>query len=118
MKKDRILCIDLTKYNQTKLKEIAQKYTISLDFLVTNKKADLVRIWIDLDFGIMVSYTTKKNKQEVVFTDFYRQALLGIQPLELPKKEIVYSVDSILDKISKYGIESLTESEKIFLNSQ
>jgi hypothetical protein len=36
----------------------------------------------------------------------------------LAKKEVVMDVDSILDKITKYGIASLTVSEKVFLDGQ
>lgn len=114
---NRILCIDLTMFNHIKLQEVADTHKLNMDFLEKNKKADVAKMWIDLDSGILIAFTTKKISK-MIYTDEYMEALSKIQPIEMPKKQIILSVDYILDKISKYGIESLTESEKTFLKDQ
>lgn len=113
----RIMCIDLTMFNQTKLRELAEKHQLNVDFLLKNKSIDLAKIWIDLDTGVLIAFTTKKYPK-MTYTDAYMEQLQKIQPIEMPKKDVSLDVDSILDKISKYGIESLNEKEKIFLSGQ
>jgi hypothetical protein len=112
-----IICIDLTKYNQSKLQEVASVYLLNYDFLVKHKKADSVKIWVDLDSGILVAFTTKKITK-MIYTDEYMDHLSKMETITLAKKEVVMDVDSILDKIAKYGIESITENERSFLDGQ
>jgi hypothetical protein len=112
-----IICIDLTKYNQSKLQEVASVYKLNYDFLDKHKKADSVKIWIDLTSGILVAFTTKKITK-MIYSDEYMDYLSKMDTIVLAKKEVVMDVDSILDKITKYGIASLTVSEKVFLDGQ
>lgn len=41
----------------------------------------------------------------------------SISNTELPKSDVSLNVDDILDKISKYGIESLLKEEREFLDN-
>lgn len=112
-----ILCIDLTQFNHIKIEEVAKIHGLNLDFLLVNKKADRAKLWICLNSGILVAFTTKKISK-MIYTDEYMDALSKIEPIKVPKKEVTLTVDGILDKIGKYGMESLSESEKRFLENQ
>jgi hypothetical protein len=111
-----IICIDLTMYNQQKLEEIALTYGLLKDALIGNKSKGFKKIWIDKETKNLVCFTSKMTGDEIVFVDDFESKLLQIKPVQLPKKVKIMSVDSILDKINKWGIESLTENEKQFLN--
>ena len=43
--KNNIICIDLTKFNFEKLKEVSVKLNVKLDILVDNKKEGFVKLW-------------------------------------------------------------------------
>jgi len=43
--------------------------------------------------------------------------LLGITPLEIVKEPVQLELDSVLEKITKYGIDSLSKNEKEFLDN-
>lgn len=115
---NRTICIDLTNFNNEAIVKISAEYSIESACLLDNKKMGVGRIWIDLDLGVIVSFSLK-GKTNIVFTDEYldmmKNSLNSIKPIEIKKD---YSVDTILDKISKYGISSLTLNEKTFLESQ
>lgn len=112
-----IICIDLTKYNQSKLQEVASVYKLNYDFLDKHKKGDSVKIWVDLSSGILVAFTTKKITK-MIYSDEYMDFLSKMETITLAKKEVLMDIDSILDKIAKYGIASITENEKSFLDGQ
>jgi hypothetical protein len=43
--------------------------------------------------------------------------LLGIDTLEIVKEPVQLELDSVLEKITKYGIDSLNKNEKEFLDN-
>lgn len=115
-----IICIDLTQFNKEKLVEVADKYQLNIVSLVENKDNGICKIYVDLSIiPLMVAYSTKKNKDTIITVSSFLESLKNIEPIVLIKevKDIVpLTVDSILDKISKSGIVSLSESEKNFLD--
>lgn len=116
-----LISIDLTKYNKEKLIEIANKYRLDPVSLVENKDKDFHTLYIDTNLFQIIAFTTKKNKNKLVYTDLYTDTLKSIKPLSLFKETKVprvMNVDTILDKIGKYGIESMSEDEKKFLDSK
>lgn len=113
-----IICIDLTKFNNEKLVEVAKLVSVDYNALVENKKTGFVKLFIDKVTGKTIAFTTKSNKDKVVYTSNFDEVLNSITPLVLVKEPKEMTVDGILDKISKYGIESISNTEKDFLNSQ
>jgi hypothetical protein len=65
----------------------------------------------------------RKGQKGIEFTKNYYRALSKLEAITAenivrePDLEVNFDLDSILDKISKYGIESLTQSERDFLDN-
>jgi hypothetical protein len=113
-----IICVDLRMYNQQKLKELGDIYDFKTESLINNKQNGFKKIWIDLNTKVVICFTSKMTGDKIVYTDDYENSLLNIKAVEVPKKSKILTVDSILDKINKWGIESLNEQEKNFLKNQ
>jgi hypothetical protein len=114
-----IICIDLTKYNNEKLSEIVKIYNLSEGSFISNKKLGFVKLYVDTANFMIIAHTHKDNRNEIVISDFFKDSIKTIEPIEIKKKNKtlkILTVDNILDKISKYGIESLSDVEKVFLN--
>lgn len=113
-----IICIDLTKFNNEKLSEVAKLYNLEEKSLVNNKKNGFAKLYINVLDGKLIAFTNKSNKDEVVIADIFMELLKSIPSVTIEKKQpkIELTVDNILDKISKYGIESLSVNEKKFLD--
>jgi hypothetical protein len=114
-----IICIDLTKFNKEKLSEVAKLYKLSETGLINDKKDGFAKIYIDTSIGVLVAFTYKKSKDEIVIADVFNDLLKSIDPIVIEKQpKLEMTVDNILDKISKYGIESLSINEKNFLDGK
>lgn len=75
------------------------------------------KIWINPDNGFVIAY---EDKEGYSFSQNFNDHLVNIESLEISEEQLSFptvdmDIDSILDKISKYGIDSLTEHEKMFL---
>ncbi len=66
----------------------------------------------------MISFTKKKNKGLVTDTEELSKILSNLPSLIIVKKTNVMTINFILDKINKYGLNSLTIEEKVFLENQ
>jgi hypothetical protein len=62
----------------------------------------------------IIAFNQKKN-DSVTISELFVEQLLQIKSIELPKKEM--DLDTILEKISKFGIDSLNDKEKNFLEN-
>lgn len=115
-----IICIDLTKFNNEKLTEVAKLYNLEEKSLINNKKDGFAKLYINSVDGGLVAFTYKSNKDEVVIADVFTDLLKSVTPIIIEKKQpkIEMTVDNILDKISKYGIESISINEKKFLDGK
>jgi hypothetical protein len=113
-----IICVDLTKFNNEKLVEVANIYKLSVEGLINDKKEGFAKVYIDIENGLLVAFTYKKNKDEIVIADVFTDSLKSIPSVVVEKKQPLseMTIDNILDKISKYGIESLSINEKNFLD--
>jgi hypothetical protein len=84
-----------------------------------NRCEQVNKIWINPDNGFVIAYEDKKG---YAFSENFINHLNEIEPLEVKEEDISYigemDIDSILDKISKSGIESLTKEEKNYLDCQ
>ncbi len=114
-----IICIDLTKFNNEKLVQLAKIYKLSPEGLINDKKEGFAKVYMDIDKGLLVAFTYKRRKDEIVIADVFNEHLRSIPSVVVEKKQPLseMTIDSILDKISKYGIESLSINEKNFLDN-
>jgi hypothetical protein len=111
-----VVKIDLRKFNQAKLKEACDKYGINYASMLNNKSKGFATIWIDIKLQYIVAYTTKNNT-EVKYTDLFTDQLVSMKEVEMIKQPREITLDGILEKISKYGIDSLKLDEKDFLDN-
>lgn len=109
-----IICIDLRMFNHIKLKEICDIYNINYDVMLQNKYDGFAKIWIDKNTDKIIAFN-KKKVDIVMISDSFVEILNNINPAQLPKKNM--DLDTILEKISRSGIESLNEREKNFLDN-
>jgi hypothetical protein len=134
---DNIKCIDLTVYNYEKLEEIGTALKIANpSLLAENKRIGIGKIWFDTKNNNAVIAYTVKGDNEVLIADNFIADITKIKPVDVvvkerpnvadlvesvinsPRKlEVILDVDSILDKIGQYGIESITKEEKDFLDN-
>jgi len=121
----KIIVIDYTFTSDEKLKRISDELNLNHELLSKDRKEfKLHRIWIDIDSKTMIAYTTSKKPKEIIYTTGYEQLLFDIEtyqpkPIGLPEaknEKTNLDIDSILDKISKSGIDSLLKEEKDFLD--
>ncbi len=134
---DNIKCIDLTVYNYEKLEEIGSALKIANpSLLAENKKIGISKIWFDTKNDNAVIAYTVKGDDEILIADNFIADITKIKPVDVivkerpnvanlvesvknsPRKlEVILDVDSILDKIGQYGIDSITKEEKDFLDN-
>jgi len=138
----KIIRIRLT-LDAKSLTSIAEQYGINPDFLISLKSENLKYIWIQLGEEVCVCESFTDNPEDVNFNELYlpmtlkqKKAILNKECEKTPKgkskpqpKEVVVEkvttksktkqldLDSILDKISATGMQSLTAEEKEFLNN-
>lgn len=114
-----IILIDYQFTSLDKLKKICDELNINFDVLKKDKEDfKLLKIWLDIDLLYMVAYTTIKRPNEIKY-DGFEQRLLEMSRYSLkPTTDLSnLSIDSILDKISQFGINSLLKEEKEFLDN-
>jgi hypothetical protein len=122
-----IILIDYSFTSDDKLKLICEELELNYEILIKDKKRfKLYQIWIDKDTNRMIAYSTQKLPNKIEFTDSFDTGFksmktyvpnTSISNTELPKSDVSLNVDDILDKISKYGIESLLKEEREFLDN-
>jgi len=113
---ENIICIDLKMFNHIKLKELCDIHGFNYDTIINNKYEGFSKLWIRKEDNMIVAFTTKKS-DTVQYTDMFSNDLLKISPIALQKQPKNLDLDSILEKISAYGIDSLKPDEKDFLNN-
>jgi hypothetical protein len=101
-------------YNNEDLNQIAKKLNIDPKMLIINKERGFAKIYILNGKGIAY---TQKIDPTIGYTSCLDEILKAIKPFEAKKKESnIMTVDSILDKINLYGIDSLSVKERKFLD--
>jgi hypothetical protein len=118
-----IICIDLTQYTLQELKEVSEVYNIPLFYLEDLKgnpgeEVYFAKMWFDTLNQEIVGYSSILDKDKLILSESYTDIISDIKPSELKKRRVdILTVDNILDKIAKYGIESLVKEEKDFLDN-
>ena len=122
-----IICLDLLKPAKQIVK-LAQAYGIHHDFLLSNRRKGFAKVYLNVDDGFaVIAVSHKRTPNKIDITQFFIDDLQKLPCLELKQDEIKpqpvqsnlkdLSIDTILDKISEYGIDSLTVVEKQFLDT-
>ena len=142
---DKVVLISLNM-SDDHLAVYANKFGISLNDLI-NYRGDAKSLYINLDSEHIIGYKDKNDKmvystlyKQFIQQNFKESFLYSLKPLGTPKLPkvrkpkfetfvesvvdievvqlpVVLELDSILDKIGKYGINSITKEEKDFLDN-
>ncbi len=118
-----IICIDLTQYTLTELKDVSEVYNIPFFYLKDMKgnpgeDVYFAKVWFDTLNQELVGYSSIEDKDKFILSQSYTNVMVDIKPVDLKKRRVdVLTVDNILDKIAKYGIDSLVKEEKDFLDN-
>ena len=118
-----IIIIDYAFTSDEKLRRICNELKINYDVLLKDKKEfKMYRAWIDITTKTMIAYSKTNSPNKIIYTDSYDSLFRSIpiyepKPIALPAPAVDLNIDSILDKISKYGIDSLLKEEKEFLDN-
>lgn len=141
--KDRVVCISLKSHDDAQLSAICDRYSISFESVSDLKSEGIHKIWIEEGSEYLIAFTTIKESDYINICENYCEFANNISMLsflrkvkqqstpKIPKRRdsasakspsfslpVVLEVDAILDKIFKYGIDSITEEEKSFLDNQ
>jgi hypothetical protein len=120
---ENLICIDLTKFNNEQILKICSNLNFEQENLLNNKKKGFAKLWLCEKTGTIVAYNTKKDKT-IKYTSDFTNKLNSMENFSIKKEERlepskpVLNVDTILEKISKFGIQSITKEEKEFLDNQ
>lgn len=110
-----IILIDFKNTSEKELKLIVSKTNLKHSYLIELRdEYNVERVIVDVDQMMVLAY---KYYNADVFS-YNDDVFETIKPfkVEVPK-EIVLGVDTILEKISKFGMDSLSDEEKEFLDN-
>ncbi len=138
-----IVCLDLRTVNSSNIDRVSTMVNTHPDQILKLKEIEVVKIWIDVTSEYFVAYQPKGG--DIVVKPAYCpvskrevKKLVTMTPISVKKvktttqktlesvttqkvvstSKIVLEVDSILDKISASGMNSLSKEELEFLKSQ
>lgn len=116
-----VILIDFSITSESKLKSICDELKLNFGVLNGDRiKFKFYKVWIDLDSKTMIAYSTQKRPSIMVYTEGFEKNLLSMTSHQLTpvvSSDLNLDLDSILDKISKFGINSLLKEEKEFLDN-
>ena len=119
-----IICVDLSILDIEELKDFCTTYNFSYPALLKFKQDTYAKLWIIKDGTCMCFTLLEENKFDIKdfdtirFLKGYLAELSSMSPYQVPNPSVLLEVDAILDKIIKYGKDSLTLEEKEFLDNQ
>ena len=138
-----IVCLDLRTVNSSNIDRVSTMVNTHPDQILKLKEIEVVKIWIDVTSEYFVAYQPKGG--DIVVKPAYCpvskrevKKLVTMTPISVKKvktttqktlesvttqkvvstSKIILEVDSILDKISASGMNSLSKEELEFLKSQ
>ncbi len=138
-----IVCLDLRTVNSSNIDRVSTMVNTHPDQILKLKEIEVVKIWIDVTSEYFVAYQPKGG--DIVVKPAYCpvskrevKKLVTMTPISVKKvktttqktlesvttqkvvstSKIVLEIDSILDKISASGMNSLSKEELEFLKSQ
>lgn len=109
------LLIDFKNTSDSELKLISSKFKINYEYLVSLRDEYMLeKVFMDLEQKQILAYTYS----HIEGFHYNDEVFASMKPykVEVPS-EIVLDVDAILEKISEFGIDSLTSDEKDYLDN-
>ena len=120
-----LIVIDFTISSEDEIKKICDKFNFNYKIISKDKKKfKLKKIFIDTITKKLIAYTTKKDTLLILYTDAIGDVFLKLPIFQLDEPKIESSlpikldVDSILEKIHKYGMNSLSKEERNFMDEE
>lgn len=114
-----VVCIDLRDYTESELKDIELKYNIKHLELPKGSSLGYEKIYIDTTICSIIGATNKVEPNKIGLYNIngvmltYAEDLLNLDPIMIDKEEL--DIDKIFDKIFNNGIDSISPTEKMFL---
>jgi hypothetical protein len=119
---ESIICVDLTKLDTQQLEIFCNEYDFLHSAILDFKEKTYAKLWITKEAKCIAFTLTRKNIFDIedfdvirVFDGFLDDLSL-MESYMVPVEPVIFDIDTILEKIFKYGKESLTSEEKKFLD--
>ena len=123
---NNVICVDLTILNPEQLMLFCENHNFKYEVLLELKQKTYWKVWFFAD-GTGLSFNLTKNNifkikdyEKIRYFDDVLDCLSKIavyEPAPIESIELVLDVDTILEKILKYGKDSITKEEKNFLDN-
>jgi len=116
------IVIDLTLFNYQNLGRVLEASNLSdvnLEFLESSKKDGFAKLFFDIESSMVVAFTVKKNREEIVLTSDFTDLLHTLKSVTITKASEELTTDRfniLLEKISNHGINSLSTKERNYLD--
>lgn len=116
------IVIDLTLFNYQNLGRVLEASNLSdvnLEFLESSKKDGFAKLFFDIESSMVVAFTVKKNREEIVLTSDFTDLLHTLKSVTITKASEELTTDkfnTLLEKISNHGINSLSTKERNYLD--
>ena len=118
-----VICVDFTVMTEEQIKIFCDEYNFACDVMIDLKNKKYQKVWFFTD-GVGLAYNlcrdnpfgVKDYDKVRLFTDILKD-LTKIEPYIPVSVEVILDVDTILEKIHKYGKDSITKEEKDFLDN-
>lgn len=118
-----IIAIDYTVITDEELKLICNKYLLNYKQMISDRKTyKLKKVFIDISNTKLIAFTTKRKPLDVQFSNGASDVFLSLPNCKIVEEQtkapaVDLNVDDILDKITKFGINSLLQEERDFLDN-
>lgn len=104
------------------MENLLQQYELNLidgESCFSLMQDGFTKIFIDKKTYKLIGYCHQSNRKMVQISDDFISHLRKMDSISIKKPKTKYklSIDSILDKINEFGLESLTQKEKEFLKN-
>ena len=112
---ENIILVEPNRFNLNEIELISNQIGSDKDLILSLKSDNVSKIWIWKPTGEVLFF--KKKDEDNISHKKIKFNMKNIKTFKLKDdiSPILLEVNSILDKISSLGIESLTEEEKEFL---
>jgi hypothetical protein len=109
-----IICIDLTQYTLTELKDVSEVYNIPFFYLEDLKgepgeEVYFGKMWFDTLNQEIVGYSSILDKDKLILSESYTDIISGIKPVELKVVSIDELEIMLNEAISNEDYEAATE---------
>ena len=117
------IVIDLTLFNYQNLGRVLEASNLSdvnLEFLESSKKDGFAKLFFDIESSMVVAFTIKKNREEIILTSDFTDLLHTLKSVSIAKVSEELTTDRfniLLEKISNHGIDSLSTKERNYLDN-